>query len=129
MRFRMIAVSIVSLFVAGMFFALPVAAGPTSSNGDSTIQVGSWIMIVTKRGWRQWTLDADENVYKFANVLFAEGMKEEAIAAHVADGWTFNDWTVKDGSDLRYEHVSDGDLDGDGIVAIIFKAHDIPAGS
>ena len=118
MKTKIITAILVTLFVAGMFFVLPVVAGPSKSNGDKAIPVGNWIIIVTKRGWRQWKLDADGNVEKFANVLFTEGMNQEAIDAHVADGWTYHPGLGA--GDARYPYVGGG--------AFIYKSHLIPAG-
>ena len=120
MKTKTVSAILVALFFAGIF-VLPAAA--PAPDKTKAVQVGNLIMLVTKTGWRQWKLDGEGNVIRFANCLFAEGMKQKVIDAHVANGWL-----AAEVSDARYPYISHGDLDTDGDVGIIYKFHDIPAG-
>jgi len=54
----------------------------------------------------------------YAVCLYTDGMNPKAIAAKLADGWTYN--SGLSGSDLRIPYVGTG--------AFIYKYHPIPAG-
>jgi hypothetical protein len=128
---KIIFLAIIIILAASVFMAVPVVAkGPVKSNNNKVINLdpsGSkeWWIIFTKRGWRQWQdTDGDGEVDRFANVLFSEGMTEEAIQDHLDDGWH---QTEIGSSDLRYPYITDADLDGDNDVGIIWQYHDIPS--
>lgn len=119
MKTKMIAAVIVALFVAGMFFALPVLAGPY--NAPNKIKVdygdGELVLIVSKRGFRQWYYEDGEIVH-FCVCLFTAGMNDKAIQAHLDDGWLPHAAIVE--PDTRTFHVGGQEF--------IYKLHYIPAG-
>ena len=108
---------IATLILTGIFIAPAMAMGPKKSKGNKVINVANYYIIVSNRGWRQWRTDMD----RFAVCLFTDGMSQEAIDSHLAEGWN-GPWTMLE-TDPRFEHVSPY-TDGD--VEIIWKYHDIP---
>ena len=94
--------------------------------GDKVVYYDGRVMLISDRGWRQWyDTDGDGEVDRFTIILFSEGINEKAIQGHVKGGWI--EYQL-DSTDGRWTYISHGDLNGDDVVELIYKSHNIPAG-
>lgn len=122
MKSKTVTAILLTLSVASMLLILPVVAGPNKARSDNKIHI-PWgtdkelVIIVSKRGWRQWYY-GDGDIIHFAVCLYTDGMNQEAIDAHVADGWILH--SGLGAGDSRYIYVGGGPF--------IYKYHYIPAG-